>query len=202
MNQISTQQLGVEPSTDDKHVINYLFQRLKGIFPAWRASIKTTEELDNTRIEWFHALVDARVSRLEQIDDGIRYARQYNSPFWPSTGMFIEWCKQGALDRLGVPDSFDCYKKLVNYQDNTKVRLNQYEYWVWQNMDVHRFKTSDSRDSRKHFDTVYQKMIEAIFNGKKFQSQPAPLEVKPPVEANAKDERWIEENFEALKAQL
>jgi len=179
MSQILNQQAGSnESKKQDMRVVNHLVKRLRGIFPAWRASIKTQEELDDTRREWLYALVAAGISTIEQIDDGIKFAQQYNSAFWPSCGMFIEWCNEGTIERLGVPDSHDCKNKLIAYSNDSKVKLDRYSYWIWRKLDSHKFKTAPARDSDKHFAYHYKRMVKAVLAAEHFPEQPKPIAPK------------------------
>lgn len=205
MSQTLTQPTGSQqPAEQDKRVVNHLFKKLRGIFPAWRNSIKTEEELSNTRREWYYALVDAGISTIEQIDDGVKFARQYDSPYWPSCGMFIKWCNEGTIQRLGVPDKHDCKKLLIKYSNDPKVRLDRYSYWIWRNFDSYKFKSATAKESDRHFDYYYRKMIGLVVSGEGvFSEQPALIQPKPEPEVSEEEkEKLAKDNIGKIKEVL
>lgn len=79
----------------DKRFINKLFDELSSIFPAWKQAFESEAQVRNAKRVWFKALVENKVTKPEQIKQGLSYAVKEASPFLPSVGMFIEWCKVG-----------------------------------------------------------------------------------------------------------
>lgn len=73
-------------------VINFLFNSLKLIFPAWRNSIKSLNEENEIKKHWLKALVKANITTIEQIEKGLTEAEKLDQPFWPSVGQFVKWC--------------------------------------------------------------------------------------------------------------
>ena len=45
----------------------------------------------------------------------VKHARASESPFWPSPGQFIAWCKQGATRAAGLPDADELYDMVMDY---------------------------------------------------------------------------------------
>lgn len=92
--------VAVDPATTE--VVNELFRRLRGIFPAWRQAWPTTEALGAAKAEWIMEFVAQRITSLDQIDFGIENCRRMKKPFAPSVGEFIEMC-QPTPEMLGIP---------------------------------------------------------------------------------------------------
>ncbi|NMZ13291.1 Replication protein P [Pseudomonas proteolytica] len=94
------QPLDITPQTVE--VVNDLFRRLRGIFPAWRQAWPSTEALDAAKAEWIKEFADAGIRTLEQIEFGIQKCRKLKKPFAPSVGEFIAMCVPGPED-FGMP---------------------------------------------------------------------------------------------------
>ena len=94
------QPLQVTPQTAE--VVNDLFRRLRGIFPAWRQAWPSTEALDAAKGEWIKEFADEGIRTLEQIEFGIQKCRKLKKPFAPSVGEFIAMCVPGPED-FGMP---------------------------------------------------------------------------------------------------
>ncbi|KAA8563230.1 hypothetical protein FX985_03298 [Pseudomonas extremaustralis] len=96
------QPLQVTPQTAE--VVNDLFRRLRGIFPAWRQAWPSTEALDAAKAEWIKEFADEGIRTLEQIEFGIQKCRKLKKPFAPSVGEFIAMCVPGPED-FGMPSA-------------------------------------------------------------------------------------------------
>lgn len=94
--------------------INNIFSQLQACFPAWRTTIKSQAELDVIKLTWAKALIEAKVSSMEQIKSGMAMARQSELDFFPSVGKFIKWCKDGAAKRLNLPDHKEAFRQACN----------------------------------------------------------------------------------------
>lgn len=91
--------VAVDPQA--KAVIDDLFSRLKGCHPGWRQAWPDSAEEGAAKREWLAAFVQAGIQRVEQIQYGIRIARQSSGVFVPSVGSFIAWCF--APEAFGLP---------------------------------------------------------------------------------------------------
>ncbi len=99
---IHSKLLQVTPQTAE--VVNDLFRRLRGIFPAWRQAWPSTEALDAAKAEWIKEFADEGIRTLEQIEFGIQKCRKLKKPFAPSVGEFIAMCVPGPED-FGMPSA-------------------------------------------------------------------------------------------------
>ncbi|MDU8454839.1 replication protein P [Pseudomonas syringae group sp. J254-4] len=89
-------------SLETAEVVNDLFRRLRGIFPAWRQAWPSTEALAAAKEEWIKEFADEGIRTLEQIEFGIQKCRKLKKPFAPSVGEFIAMCVPGPED-FGLP---------------------------------------------------------------------------------------------------
>ncbi|MCF5889782.1 hypothetical protein K3H46_01910 [Aeromonas veronii] len=86
----------------DSQMVSMLFEQLKIVFPAWKHAFPSDDSQRRALAEWTRALVDADCTSREQLQLGMRVAREQEIPFFPSTGMFIKWC-QITPEALGLP---------------------------------------------------------------------------------------------------
>ena len=99
---------------DPKNVINIeaenlvdsLFRQLKQIFPAAsQTNLKTDADEKTAKRQWIAAFSENGIRSREQLSAGVRHARASESPFWPSPGQFIKWCKDStAVLGVGIAD--------------------------------------------------------------------------------------------------
>ncbi|MBT9303273.1 replication protein P [Pseudomonas sp. TAE6080] len=113
--------LHVTPQTAE--VVNDLFRRLRGIFPAWRQAWPSTEALDAAKSEWIKEFADEGIRTLEQIEFGIQKCRKLKKPFAPSVGEFIAMCVPGPED-FGMPAVADAWiEALMTTYSHEAVKL-------------------------------------------------------------------------------
>jgi len=99
-------------SLETAEVVNDLFRRLRGIFPAWRQAWPSTEALAAAKEEWIKEFADEGIRTLEQIEFGIQKCRKLKKPFAPSVGEFIAMCVPGPED-FGLPASADAWMEAL-----------------------------------------------------------------------------------------
>lgn len=89
-------------SSEAEQLVDSLFRQLKQIFPAaTQTNLRTEAEEKIAKRQWIAAFAENGIRTREQLSAGIRHARASSSPFWPSPGQFIKWCKDSA-SVLGV----------------------------------------------------------------------------------------------------
>lgn len=97
------------------HIFNELFRQLKAAFPALMANIKTQDELNELRRQWVLAFAENGITSIDQVNAGMKLARQQETPFLPSPGQFVAWCRQGEASRYGLPDADELYDMVTEY---------------------------------------------------------------------------------------
>ncbi|MBW5868610.1 DNA replication protein [Yersinia enterocolitica] len=96
-------------------IFNELFRQLKAAFPALMTSIKDQSDLNELRRQWVLAFIENGITSIDQVNAGMKIARQQATPFLPSPGQFIAWCKQGATCAAGLPDADEIYDMVMDY---------------------------------------------------------------------------------------
>ncbi|WP_391529843.1 replication protein P [Photorhabdus akhurstii] len=96
-------------------IFNELFRQLKGAFPALMANIKTQDDFNELRRQWVLAFAENGIRTVEQVNAGMKIARQQDTPFLPSPGQFVSWCKRGGIQNAGLPDESELYEMVMDY---------------------------------------------------------------------------------------
>ena len=98
------QQKVINPEAEG--LVDSLFRQLKQIFPAsTQTNLKTDADEKTAKRQWIAAFSENGIRTREQLSAGVRHARASESPFWPSPGQFIKWCKDsGTVLGIGLAD--------------------------------------------------------------------------------------------------
>lgn len=96
-------------------VFNELFKQLRATFPASMANFKDQEDLNEFKRQWTKAFAENNIRTIDQINAGMKIARQQENPFLPAPGQFIQWCKQGESLAVGLPDEDRLYELYREY---------------------------------------------------------------------------------------
>ena len=96
------QKKAIELSENDKKTVNSVLERLQISFPAWRVAFPTERAWMLAKQEWMMALVNAGCVTEEMLSLGFKKARESDTPYFPSPGMFIKWC-QLSPESFGMP---------------------------------------------------------------------------------------------------
>lgn len=138
-------------SLETAEVVNNLFRRLRGIFPAWRQAWPSTEALDAAKAEWIKEFADEGIRTLEQIEFGIQKCRKLKKPFAPSVGEFIAMCTPGPED-FGMPVLTDAWlEALMGTYSHEAVRIAAEATGLF---DL-RASKQDNQGLRERFDRNY-----------------------------------------------
>ncbi|HBR2411217.1 replication protein P [Klebsiella pneumoniae] len=94
-----------------ERLVDALFSNLKQVFPA---SVSTAWRNPNdeaaAKRQWIAAFAENGIHNKQQLSAGMKLARASGSPFLPSPGQFIEWCKQGEHRAAGLPSDEELYE--------------------------------------------------------------------------------------------
>uniref|UniRef100_UPI0009AD8837 replication protein P n=1 Tax=Salmonella enterica TaxID=28901 RepID=UPI0009AD8837 len=106
-------------------LVDALFMQLKQIFPAaTQTNLRSDADERVAKQQWIAAFSENGIRTRKQLSAGMQKARSSQSPFWPSPGQFISWCREGS-GALGV-----------------SVDDIMGEYWRWRKL-VFRYPTSE-----------------------------------------------------------
>lgn len=116
--------------------VDRLFTRLKAIFPAWKSAFASENDYNEAKIIWLEALVNNGITTAEQFKQGIVQAEKSETPFFPSVGQFIAWCKLVDYSVLGLPDEEQLYRRIQAFMGYGMESLPEFkfhsnaEYWL------------------------------------------------------------------------
>ncbi|EAA7440014.1 phage replication protein [Salmonella enterica subsp. enterica serovar Sundsvall] len=112
-------------NADAEKLVDMLFENLMQVFPAsTQTNLRTDADIRVAKQQWIAAFAESGITSREQLSAGMQKARSSQSPFWPSPGQFISWCREGR-GALGV-----------------SVDDIMGEYWRWRKL-VFRYPTSE-----------------------------------------------------------
>jgi uncharacterized protein YoaH (UPF0181 family) len=154
------EQLHVTPDTTE--VVNGLFRRLRGIFPAWRQAWPSTEALASAKEEWIKEFAAQGIRTLEQIEFGIQKCRRLKKPFAPSVGEFIAMCTPSPED-FGMPVAADAWvEALMGIYSHEAVKLAAEATGLF---DLRAAKQED-KSLRARFERNYEVILRRAQEGK------------------------------------
>ena len=97
-------------------LVDALFKQLKQVFPAAsQTNLKNDSDESAAKKQWIAAFAENGIRSREQLSAGMQHARSSESPFWPSPGQFIAWCKQGVIRSFGLPEEGELYDMVMKY---------------------------------------------------------------------------------------
>ncbi|EJT4817582.1 phage replication protein [Citrobacter freundii] len=112
-------------NADAEKLVDMLFENLIQVFPAsTQTNLRTDADIRVAKQQWIAAFAESGITSREQLSAGMQKARSSQSPFWPSPGQFISWCREGS-GALGV-----CVDDIMS------------EYWRWRKL-VFLYPTSE-----------------------------------------------------------
>ncbi|MDC9607205.1 replication protein P [Xenorhabdus griffiniae] len=99
-----------------ERLVNALFRQLKQVFPAaTQTNLRNESDEALAKQQWIAAFAENGIRTKEQLSAGMRQARASESPFWPSPGQFVQWCKQGEALVIGLPTEDELYEMFRDY---------------------------------------------------------------------------------------
>lgn len=133
--------------------------------------------MNQAKAEWFKGLIENNITSDLQIEAGLSKARTHDSPFLPSIGQFIGWCKEATEPQW--PPLEACYAELMQFIGRNRkdtYNLPQFLYHtVTRNLDLYTFKQLEREyDRQKAFEVAYKATLFQLETGHELASPPAP----------------------------
>ncbi|EKK7717688.1 DNA replication protein [Cronobacter sakazakii] len=120
-------------NTEAERLVDALFRQLKQVFPAANAtSLRTEADEAAAKQQWIIAFAENGITRREQLAAGMKRARASLSPFWPSPGQFIDWCREGEFEKAGLPAVAELLAMVRTYCARRGLYASPTDY-PWQN---------------------------------------------------------------------
>lgn len=114
---------------DAERMVDALFRQLKQVFPAAGATnLRSEADEAAAKKQWIATFAENGIKTREQLSAGMRQARASESPFWPSPGQFVAWCKNGVATALGLPDEDALYDMVMRYCQDRGMHSNPEDY--------------------------------------------------------------------------
>ncbi|OCG72967.1 replication protein P [Gilliamella sp. Occ4-3] len=135
---------------------NQIFIELKAVFPAITAVIKTQSDLDTFKKQWLLSFAENGITTLRQFEIGMKKARQQSTPFVPSPGQFISWCKEGEASGMGLPTVAQVMREFNKYSAEIGFSCQTAEQFPWSHPVMYWIVT----DLRKHMRQYNQSEFE------------------------------------------
>lgn len=188
-------------------IFNELFRQLKAAFPALMTSIKDQSDLNELRRQWVLAFIENGITSIDQVNAGMKIARQQATPFLPSPGQFIAWCKQGATRAAGLPDADELYDMVMDYAKRRDMFSNAEAfpwpsnpaYWMVTKLySQQRVQGLSEQDLRKRCSKELADMSKRIESGEPI---PAPVVQIPKLHIPVSNEKALDHIAE-LRAKL
>lgn len=133
--------------------------------------------MNQAKAEWFKGLIENDITEEWVINRGLAVARKHNSPFLPSIGQFIEWCKQAT--GVNHPPMEAVFAELqewlkVNRKDwhNASPLL---QHIIRRNLDLYNYKqVFKDYDRVKLFEIAYKAALFQFESGIEMEAYPHP----------------------------
>lgn len=166
-------------SESDVEIIKNVFIALQGNFPAWKQVWPDVPSLNTAKKEWTKAFIEAGISSMEQIQNGLRQCRQHSSNWPPSTGVFIKWCKQASdtPESLGLPSADKAYLQAcaASHPAADSSRLHPAVWHAACETGLYLLARQPESKSRPAFERAYALTIEMIIRGEPLREIPKAL---------------------------
>lgn len=186
--------------------VDRLFTRLKAIFPAWKSAFVTENDYNEAKLIWLEALVNNGITTAEQFKQGIAQAEKSATPFFPSVGQFIEWCKLVDYSVLGLPDEVTLLARVKAFQGYGMDNIDKFkfvsnaEYWLITTLYC-RCKTSEWSD-KQLVEGVSKELAKMVNRIKQGELIPAPQITLPKVVEQRLSPQEIANRWSALRDAL
>ncbi len=96
-------------------VMDKLFDELTAICTAWHKTLPSDQSVANFKSIWIEEIINANIRNWNVLVFGIERCKREKSPFLPSLGQFIEWCKEGELESKGIPSVEELLERIKQY---------------------------------------------------------------------------------------
>lgn len=167
---------------------NQIFIELKAVFPAITAVIKTQSDLDTFKKQWLLSFAENGITTLRQFEIGMKKARQQSTPFVPSPGQFISWCKEGEASDMGLPTvaqvmrEFNKYSAEIGFSCQTAEQFpwsHPVMYWIVTDLRKHMRQYNQSEfEVEKRAEMLIKKWAKKLSNGEVIPEISVQLEEK------------------------
>lgn len=168
-------------------IVNLLFAELKAIYPAWRHAWPNQNAEDVAKTSWTKAFTTAGLSNIQQIKFAVERCRSESSPFMPSSGQFLQWCRP-TPEMLGAPSNDIAYLQAcsASHPSSERKDLHPAVYHAATETGLFLLLNQPESKSRPMFDRAYDMTIGMLAKGEILREIPKALPNKPNKPKNLK----------------
>lgn len=122
------------------------------------------------RRQWLQGLIEAGINTREMIDSGLARCRQHASPFLPSIGQFIGWCRTAAEELVKLPSEVDA-RIAMNYELARAPEIRDWTryhpavYWVYSRHSSFDWKAMRDKEQRIAFSEAWAEVKKKVREG-------------------------------------
>lgn len=184
---------------DAERLVDILFTNLKQLFPASvSTALKDPRDEAAAKRQWIAAFAENDIRTKEQLRAGMAHARASDSPFWPSPGQFIGWCKDADFKAKGLPDAAELHDMVMEYCAK-KCQYDTPEHYPWKSNacywmvtklydQMRSFNLTES-ELRKRCSEELRKMARRVADG---ENIPAPVVQIPKLHIPVSNEKGLD----------
>lgn len=168
-------------------VVNSLFTELKAIHPAWRAAWPSDQMENTAKRSWTKAFTASGMCSIEQIRYGIDRCRASGSPFMPSVGQFLDWCRPSP-ENMGLPSVDRAYLQACA-ASHPAADASALHPAVWHaacEAGLYMLARQPESKSRPVFERAYAITVRLIIEGEPLREIPKGLPAKATLPRNLK----------------
>jgi len=139
------------------------------------AAIKDPEIEQQARQEWLRGLVENGIDSDLQINGGLAKCRAHNSPFLPSIGQFVAWCKESSSAMSGIPSESEARMALTR-EIGKSSDIRQWHgyhpivYWVYGQRESFDWKRMTVKELDEQFHELWMVALSMAKHGHQFVS--------------------------------
>ncbi len=141
-----------------------MLTRLKATSPAWKQALSTDEDWVNYRREFVIGLAENGVTTIEQVERGLAKARASQTPWLPSVGQFVKWCKPVYAD-YGLLDAETAYR-MAALRDWSGPEI---VYLAAEKVGVYEVATKPEKVVKPRYVEAYTALADRVLAGEKLE---------------------------------
>jgi hypothetical protein len=152
-------------------VVNRLFNFFQGICPGFDKQFSGNDsKLKTQKINFARAFMDEGISKIEQIEYGVKKCRRESPINIPTVGQFLNWCNPSA-EEVGFPKPSEAFDIacLINRQFNDYIhpdsKTDSVIRYVLRQIGSLRFREMKKTEAMKLFEHEYEYAIKKYLKG-------------------------------------
>jgi len=127
------------------------------------------------KAEWLKGFIENGINTDSQINAGLAKCRAHNSPFLPSIGQFITWCKESSVSMANLPSELEARMAMIRELGRSPEIRAWHSYhpavfWAYGQRTSFDWKQLSNKDLSQAFHDVWMIALSMAKNGHVFVS--------------------------------